>query len=53
MDEHRLRVLGNRILRKMSGLKRVGVTGDWRRLRNEDLYYLHSSPNVIRMIIQE
>ena len=36
--EHRLRVLENRVLRKMRGRKRDGVTGEWRRLNNEFNY---------------
>jgi hypothetical protein len=44
-EEHRLRVL-----RKISGQKRDEVTGGWRKLRNEELHNLDSSPNIIRMI---
>jgi hypothetical protein len=35
---------------KLSGPKRENVRGEWRRLRNEELYYLYSSPNIIRVI---
>jgi hypothetical protein len=35
-----LRVLEKRVLRRISGLKRVEVTGEWRRLHNNDLYAL-------------
>ena len=45
-----MRVLGNRMWRKISGPKWVEVTREWRRLRNEELYYLNSSPHSIRMI---
>jgi hypothetical protein len=38
------------VLRKIFGLQRDEVTGDWRKLRNEDLHNLYSSPNIIRMI---
>jgi hypothetical protein len=36
-EEHRLRVFENRLLRRIFGPKREGVTGEWRRLRNEEL----------------
>jgi hypothetical protein len=48
--EHRLRVFENRVLRRIFGLKRDEVTGEWRRLHNEELYGLYSSPNIIRVI---
>jgi hypothetical protein len=38
------------VLRKVFGPKRDEVTGDWRKLHNEKLHYLYSSPNIIRMI---
>jgi hypothetical protein len=38
------------VLRKIFGSKRDKVTGEWRRLHNEDLYYLQPSPNIIRVI---
>jgi hypothetical protein len=43
----------NRVLRRIFGLKRDKVTGEWRRLHNEELNDLYSSPNIIRMICQE
>jgi hypothetical protein len=49
-EEHRLRVFENRVLRRIFGPKRDGVTGDWRRLHNEELNDLYSSPNIIRVI---
>jgi hypothetical protein len=43
-------VFGDRVLRKISGRKRDEVTGDWRKLHNEELHNLYSSPSIIRMI---
>jgi hypothetical protein len=40
----------NRVLRRIFGPKRDEVTGDWRKLHNEELHNLYSSPNTIRMI---
>jgi hypothetical protein len=42
-EEHRLRVFENRILTRIFTPKRDGVTGDWRKLHNEELHNLHSS----------
>ena len=39
-----MRVLGNRVLRKIFGRKRDEVTGEWRKLRNEELNDLYSHP---------
>jgi hypothetical protein len=47
---HRLRVFENRMLRKIFGLKRDEVTGEWRKLHNEELSDLYSSPSIIRII---
>jgi hypothetical protein len=49
-EEQRLRVFENRALRKLRRSKRDEVTGGWRRLQNEQLYYLYPSPNIIRVI---
>jgi hypothetical protein len=43
-------VFENRVLRRIFGPKSVEVTGDWRKLHNEELYNLYSSSNIIRMI---
>ena len=50
MEESRLRVFENRVLSRIFGLKRDEVTGEWRRLRNEELNDLYSSPNIVRLI---
>jgi hypothetical protein len=43
-------VFENRVLRRIFGPKRDGVTGGWRKLHNEELHNLYSSPSIIRMI---
>jgi hypothetical protein len=48
-EEQRLRVFENRVLR-IFGPKRDEVTGGWRKLRNEELHNLYSSPSIIRVI---
>jgi hypothetical protein len=52
-EKHRLRVFENRVLRRIFRLKRDGVTGEWRRLHNEERNDLYSSPNIIRRSNQE
>jgi hypothetical protein len=49
-EEYRLRVFENRVLRRIFGPKRDKVTGESRRLHNEELDDLYSSPNIIRVI---
>jgi hypothetical protein len=49
-EEHKLRVFANRVLRRIFGPKRDGVTGAWRKLHNEELHNLYSSPSIIRII---
>ena len=46
----RLRLFESRVLRRIFGLKRDEVTGDWRKLRNEELNDLYCSPNIVRVI---
>jgi hypothetical protein len=43
-------VFENRVLRRIFGPKKDGVTGGWRKLYNEELHNLHSSPSIIRII---
>jgi hypothetical protein len=45
-----LRVFENRVLRGIFEPKRDEVTGKWRKLHNEDLHYLSSSPNIVKVI---
>jgi hypothetical protein len=49
-DEHRLGVFENRVLRRIFEPKRDEVTGEWRKLYNEELRDLYSSPSIIRII---
>jgi hypothetical protein len=49
-EEHRLRVFENRVLRGMFGPKRDEVTGEWRKLHNEEFHNLYSSPDIIRQV---
>ena len=43
-------MFGNRVLRRIFEPKRDGVTGKWRKLHNEELNDLYSSPNILRVI---
>jgi hypothetical protein len=49
-EEHKLGVFVNRVLRRIFGPKRELVMGEWRKLHNEDLHNLYSSPIIIRII---
>ena len=49
-EERRLRLFDNRVLRRIFGPKRDGVTRNWRRLHNQEFYCLYSLPNVIRVV---
>jgi hypothetical protein len=49
-EEHKLRVFENRVLRRICGPRRDGVTGGWRKLRKEERHNLCSSPSIIRMV---
>ena len=48
MEERRLRVFENRVLRRVFGPKRDEVTMEWRKLHNEELNDLYTSPNIVR-----
>jgi hypothetical protein len=50
MEERRLRLLENGVLRRIFGPKRDEVTGDWIKLHIEKLNDLYWSPNIIRVI---
>jgi hypothetical protein len=49
MEEHRLRVFENRVLRKIFGPKRE-EDGSWRKFHDDELHSLYSSPNIVRVI---
>jgi len=49
-EEGRLRVFENRVLRRIFGPRRHKVTGEWRKLHNEELNDLYFSPTIVRVI---
>jgi hypothetical protein len=46
-EEHKLRMFENRVLRRIFGPQRDGVTGGWRKLHNEELHNLYSLSSII------
>ena len=49
-EKRRLRVFENRLLSRIFGAKRDDVTGEWRKLHNEELNDMYCSPNIVRVI---
>jgi hypothetical protein len=49
-EERRLRVFENTVLRRIFGPKRDEETGGWRKLHNEELHNLYSSPSIMKII---
>jgi len=49
-EERKLKVFENKVLRRIFGPRRYEGTGKWRRLHNEELNDLYSSPNIVRVI---
>jgi len=49
-EERRLRVFESRVWRRVFGSKRDEVTGEWRKLHNEELRDLYSLPNIVRVV---
>ena len=49
-EKRKLRVFENMVLRRIFGPRRDEVTGEWRRLHNEELNGPYSSPNIVRVI---
>jgi hypothetical protein len=50
MEEHKLMVFENRVLRRIFGSKRDEVTGSWRKLHDEELHDSYSPPKIIRIM---
>jgi hypothetical protein len=49
-EEHGLGVFENKVLRRIFGPERDEVTGEWRKLHDEELHDLYSSPSIIRIM---
>ena len=50
MQERKLRVFENMVLRRIFGPRKDEVMGEWRRLHNKELNDLYSSPNIVHVI---
>jgi hypothetical protein len=50
LEKRKLRVFENKVFRRIFGHRREEVTGEWRRLHNEELNDFYSSPNIVRVI---
>jgi hypothetical protein len=50
-EEYRMKVFENRVLRRIFEPERDEVTGEWRKLHNEELHNMYSAPSIIRMIM--
>jgi len=50
LEERKLRVFENMVLRRIFGSRRDEVTGEWWRLHNEELNNFYSSPNIVQVI---
>jgi hypothetical protein len=50
INQNRLRVSEDKVLRRIFGPKRDEVRGEWRKLHNEELNILYCSPNIVRVI---
>jgi hypothetical protein len=49
-EERRLKVFENKVLRRVFGPKGDEVTGEWRKLHNEELNDLYTLPNIVRVV---
>jgi len=49
-EGHRLRVFENRVFKRLFGPKRDAITGEWRKLHNEELSDLYSLSNIVRVV---
>ena len=49
-EEHRLKVFENKVIRKIFGVKKDEITGEYKKLHNVELHELYSSPNIIRSL---